>query len=133
RYGAVVKGKLIPETVKYKDLEMGRFEVTRSQFAEYDAKYEFEAGKENYPATNISFDQAKKYAAWLSRLTGESFRLPDEEEADVLYSAAGPSENTLDHWAGYSVNPDDAARLVPLIRELPTAAPLIKEVGSFKA
>ena len=41
------------------------------------------------------------------------------------------TENTLDHWAGYTVNPDDRERLRPLISQLRGKAPLLKEVGSF--
>jgi formylglycine-generating enzyme required for sulfatase activity len=42
------------------------------------------------------------------------------------------AENTLDYWAGYALNPDDAARLGQKTKELPGATPLLKEVGSFK-
>ena len=40
-------------------------------------------------------------------------------------------ENTLDYWAGYSPNPDDANRLRDKMKELPGAAPLLKPVGSY--
>lgn len=132
RYGIVVKGRLIPETVKYHDLEIGRFEVTRSQFAQFDSNYKFAPGTENYPANNVTFAQAQNYCAWLSRLTGESYRLVNETEAEALYGTSGATENTLDYWAGYAVNPDDAARLQPLIKGFGVPAPLLKEVGSFK-
>ena len=42
-------------------------------------------------------------------------------------------ENTLDYWAGYALNPDDAQRLEDKIKELPGDAPLLREVGSFAA
>jgi len=63
---------LIPEVVKRGELEIGRFEVTRVQFAEFDKNYKFDAGTENYPASGITFDQAKNYVAWLSRTTGQT-------------------------------------------------------------
>lgn len=132
RYGAVVAGKLVPETVEYKGLEVGRFEVTRAQYAEFDANYKYPPGTQNYPANNIGFEQAQKYILWLSRLTGSSYRLAQETEAEILYDAPSAAENTLDYWAGYSLNPDDAARLSTVIKELKTTAPLLKEVGSFK-
>lgn len=132
RYGLITSGKLIPETVKYKNLEIGRFEVTRAQFAEFDVNYKFPVGTENHPANNISFEQAQKYILWLNSLTGPTFRLIDEDEAGKLYDVSGVGENTMDYWAGYAVNPEDAVRLSPLIKELKTAAPLLKEVGSFK-
>lgn len=133
RYGVLVKDILIPETVAFQGLEVGRFEVTRAQYAHYDKSYGVDAGKENFPANHLRFEQAQAYCAWLSGVTGQVYRLPTEEEAAKLYDQAGPRENTLDHWAGYSLNPDDAARLQPTLKELGANAPLLKEVGSFSA
>jgi dipeptidyl aminopeptidase/acylaminoacyl peptidase len=132
RYGLLEKGTLIPETVRYGDLVIGRFEVTRAQFAQFDNAYPIEPGKENYPANGISFAQAKAYCDWLSRLTGRTYRLPREKEEASMYDKPAPAENTLDFWAGYPVNPDDAARLRPKIQELGSPAPLLKEVGIFQ-
>jgi hypothetical protein len=56
----------------------------------------------------------------------------NETEGETLYATAGVKENTLDYWAGYAVNPDDAERLRPLINRLGVSAPLLKEVGSFQ-
>ncbi|HXG67106.1 MAG TPA: S9 family peptidase, partial [Blastocatellia bacterium] len=36
RYGVMEENYLIPETVRHGDLEIGRFEVTRAQFAQFD-------------------------------------------------------------------------------------------------
>ncbi|MGH9760510.1 MAG: prolyl oligopeptidase family serine peptidase [Blastocatellia bacterium] len=131
RFGVTVNGALAPETVDFKGIQVGRFEVTRAQFAQFDKAYRVEPGKENYPANNITLDQARAYCGWLSKQTGKSYRLPDEKEAGQLYGAASPGENTLDYWAGYSVNFDDATRLSPKLKELGPGA-LLKEVGSFK-
>src|SRR5262249_48672631 len=109
------------------------FEVTRVQYAEFDKEYKVEPGRENYPASGISFDKAKAYCDWLSKLTGEKYRLPNEREADELYDKSESGENTLDYWAGYSVNPEDAASLQKKIKELAGVAPLLREVGSFHA
>jgi formylglycine-generating enzyme required for sulfatase activity len=43
-------------------------------------------GEDNVPATGISFEDATVYAAWLSRTTGEIWRLPTDDE---LAFAAG--------------------------------------------
>ena len=77
-----VKGKsvLIPEVVKRNDLEVGRFEVTRAQFAAFDKNYKFAPQTENYPANGITFDQATAYVAWLSKITGQTWRIPNENE-----------------------------------------------------
>src|SRR5208283_5382327 len=52
----------------------------------------------------VMFDQAKAYTEWLSKLTGQSWRLPTEKEAAGWYDKKD-GENTLDYWAGYSPNP----------------------------
>ncbi len=128
-YGQISNGKLIPETVSYKNLEIGRFEVTRAQFSQFDPNYKFAPGTENFPANNIRFEQAQKYIAWINRLTGSTYRLVNEIEQETIYGSPSGTENTLDYWAGYTVNPEDEVRLVPLIKQLPT---LLKEVGSFQ-
>jgi len=132
KLGAEAKsgGPLIPEVVKREKIEIGRFEVTRAQFAAFDAGQAVAPGTENHPANNIPFEKAKAYAAWLSELTGQVWRLPGEDEVASLYqSSAG--ENTLDYWAGYALNPDDVRKLEAKIKELGGGAPLLKEAGSF--
>ncbi|MHB1424600.1 MAG: prolyl oligopeptidase family serine peptidase [Gemmataceae bacterium] len=133
RYGVLLKDHLLPETVAYGDVRIGRFEVTRAQFAAFDKTYKVDPGYENYPANGIAFEQAKKYCAWLSKQTGRTYRLPTEEEAEELYEPTQGEENTLDHWAGYAVNPDDAAHLRKTLLEREEEAFLLKEVGCFRA
>ena len=121
---------LLPETVKRGDFEIGRFEITRAQFAAFDKDYKFDAGTDNFPSNGITLDQAKTYCKWLSELTAETYRLPNEKEAAALYKDR-PGENTLDYWAGYSLNPEDAHKLETEIKNLPGDAPLLREVGNF--
>jgi formylglycine-generating enzyme required for sulfatase activity len=85
KYGVLVKGKLIPEVVKRGPLEIGRFEVTRAQYLAWDNVYPFKPGTENFPANEITFAEAQGYAEWLSGLTGETWRLPFEDEVAALY------------------------------------------------
>ncbi|MBI3652666.1 MAG: prolyl oligopeptidase family serine peptidase [Acidobacteria bacterium] len=132
RYGLMVKNVLVPETVKQGALEIGRFEVTRAQYAQFDKGYAVEADQENYPANNITFEQARSYCEWLTKTTGETYRLANESEAETLYVTTGGAENTLDYWAGYALNPEDARRLKQKVAEVPGRAALLKEVGSFK-
>ncbi|HEV3025449.1 MAG TPA: SUMF1/EgtB/PvdO family nonheme iron enzyme, partial [Pirellulales bacterium] len=132
RCGVKDKDVLIPETVKHGKLQLGRFEITRAQFAEFDKTYAVDAGTDNYPANRITFEQAKDYCAWLSKQTGATYRLPNEDEAEDLYDKAAGTQNTLDYWAGYAVNPDDARRLQEKVKELGGKAPLLREVGSFQ-
>jgi dienelactone hydrolase len=133
RYGLLERDHLIPETIPHGKLHVGRFEVTRAQFAQFGKASKVEPGRVNYPANGITFEQAQKYCVWLSELTGRTYRLPTVEEAEDLYDSSAAEENTLDHWAGYALNPDDAARLREQLKELSGETPLLKEVGSFRA
>ena len=134
RYGTDFSAKpkpvLIPEVVKRGELEAGRFEITRAQFAEFDKSYKFDAGTENYPTNGITLDQAKAYAAWLSKTTGQTWRIPNKTEVASWYEKKD-GENTLDYWAGYALNPEDSALLAKKASELSGNAPLLKPVGSF--
>ena len=119
----------VPEVVDRDKFAVGRFEVTRAQYKAFDSSYVAAAGTEQFPATGVTFEQAKAYCVWLSKKTGQKFRLGNEEELGGMLKAS-KSENTLDQWAGYTVNPDDAARLSSLVDGLPAGA-LLKPVGSF--
>lgn len=107
RYGVREDGALLPELVPFGALEVGRFELTRAQYAAFDPAYELAAGEENLPATGISFERAKAYAAWAAERR-PGVRLPTQEEAEQLAEKAGTGGNTLDAWLGYAANPDDA-------------------------
>jgi hypothetical protein len=132
RFGVMVNGKLVPETVQFRGIHVSRFEVTRAQYAEFDATYPVQAGRENFPAGGILFEQALAYCDWLTRLTGAQWRLPNALEADRLHAAAADpgAANTLDDWAGYPPNAEDAFRLQEIAREL-GAGVLLREVGSL--
>lgn len=128
-FGISHDGTLTPEVVRHGQMEIGRFEVTRAQFAAFDPNYKFAAGTENYPANGIRYEQAKAYCAWLSKLTGAMYHLPTQAEAKSLYKPS-TKDNTLDYWAGYSVNPDDAVQLDGMLGSLAPGA-LLRPVGSF--
>src|SRR5204863_452657 len=59
---------------------------------------------------------------------GKRYRLPNEAKAETLYEKSEAGENTLDAWAGYTVNPDDALVLRDKLKALPPGA-LLREVG----
>jgi dipeptidyl aminopeptidase/acylaminoacyl peptidase/formylglycine-generating enzyme required for sulfatase activity len=122
---------LIPEVVRRDGLEIGRFEVTRSQFAEFDKGFKIPPGTGNFPANTITADQAQGYAAWLSKTTGQTWRIPSEDQVKELFEHHD-GENTLDYWAGYAPNPEDVGRLRDKAKELGGVAPLLKEVGGFR-
>ncbi len=133
RYGILFKGKLIPETVRWDSLKIGRFEITRAQFHEFQPDYLVKAGSENFPANEITFEQAQGYCAWLSEMTGQKYRLLRESEMTPILArirASSIEENTLAYWAGYHLTPDEYESLKPKFAELEKSALLLLEVGS---
>lgn len=134
-YGVHRSGSLLPETVPAEGLadgvEIGRFEVTRAQWKAFDPDYRIPAGTANHPVSGVTPEEARAYVRWLSESTGETYRLPTREELEALASRA-PAGNTLDHWAGYGPNPEDAGRLRRASASLSGPAPLLRPVGSFR-
>jgi formylglycine-generating enzyme required for sulfatase activity/class 3 adenylate cyclase len=53
-------------------------------------------GKDDAPITNVSWSDAKKFAAWLSATTGKAYRLPSEAEWE--YAARGGTQTK--YWWG---------------------------------
>lgn len=132
RYGIEHEGILIPEVVDYAGMKLGRFEVTRAQYQQFDSSYPVAAGEENLPASGLSFKQASEYARWLAGLTAQPFRLPTAGEADVISGSLDESTgNTLAYWAGYAPNPEDQSQIKLALTDTGIPAPLLKTVGSF--
>ncbi len=124
-FGVDHEGILVPEVVPYGDLQLGRFEVTEAQLAEFDPDRTVVAGHHDWPAAGVPFAQAQAYLRWLADRTGRSFRLPTVAEVKQLGKRGG---NTLDWWAGYTPNPEDAERLRQAVAEIGPAS-LLKPVG----
>ena len=132
-YGEESNGVLVPEVVELDSLWIGRFEVTRVQYAAYKKNLQFKTGTENYPQNEIDLEEAKAYCQWLSQVTGKKYRLPYEKEMRKLIQKAKGNvagENNLDYWAGYAITPDEATMLLPKIEQLENG--LLLSVGSFK-
>ena len=91
--------------VTIKLFAMGKYEVT---FEEYDRFAIAEGrplpsdhqgwGRGHRPVINVSWDDAKDYAAWLSKETGKRYRLPTESEWE--YAARSGAKQEV--WAGTS-------------------------------
>jgi formylglycine-generating enzyme required for sulfatase activity len=91
--------------VAVKSFAIGKYEVT---FEEYD-RFAIETGhslpgdegwgRGRQPVVNVSWEDAKDYVAWLSRKTGNRYRLPTESEWEYAARSGG-----LDHlWSGTSM------------------------------
>ncbi|MCP2604684.1 prolyl oligopeptidase family serine peptidase [Candidatus Aminicenantes bacterium AH-873-B07] len=145
--GIVVNGILVPETIKIGEIEVGRFEVTRAQFAQFLkenkqfntssligwTKNGFKPGTGNYPVSGIDFETAVKYCKWLSEKTGENYRLPKEGEMREWLKKCNGKENTLCYWAGYKLSPDEADLLEEKFKEVEKRQGLILPAGYFSA
>ena len=132
-YGIMEKNILIPETVPFKKdtTAIGRFEVTHAQYQSFKKEHTFEPGKQNHPV-QLSFKDALAYVEWLSKTTGENYRLPNKEEALQLHKKALKSaqkENTLTYWAGYDITIDEVNTFKNKFKDLTKS--LLMEVGSF--
>ncbi len=135
-YGVMHNGILIPETVSIKkdSTSIGRFEVTNAQYADFDQSHSYPEVRANYPVTGISKEKATQYINWLNKQTGETYRLPNAEEAKKLNQQArkvAASENTLNYWAGYDITLDEIPEFRQKLEKLDHT--LLKEVGAYKS
>lgn len=83
----------------------------------YDPSFTYEYGEEpEQPAVTMTQYSAQQYTKWLSRVTGQQFRVPTEAEweyaaragSDTAYSW-GESADDMDDYAWYFDNADDGA------------------------
>ena len=90
---------------------IGRFAVT---FEEWDAARvgggathdpnDARWGRGRQPVINVSWNDATEYAAWLSRQTGQAYRLPSEAEWEYACRAG----TTSPFWWGSSISTGQA-------------------------
>jgi formylglycine-generating enzyme required for sulfatase activity/class 3 adenylate cyclase len=96
-----------PHHVAIKAFAIGKFPVTvrewKSCVAAGACKYAA-TGADDQPVTNVSWNDAKQYTAWLSQATRKDYRLPSEAEWE--YAARGGSVTR--YWWGNQPQPGAA-------------------------
>jgi formylglycine-generating enzyme required for sulfatase activity len=93
--------------VTVKPFFIDRTEVTNAEYAEFVHATNYRppdgwsrnnppAGRERWPVTNVSLDDARAFAAWRSQRDHLSYRVPTEEEWE--YAARGGARGYLFPW-----------------------------------
>jgi formylglycine-generating enzyme required for sulfatase activity len=94
--------KMPLERVFVRDFSIAETEVTNAQYAEFIKETNHPApadwkdgeppkGRENFPVTNVSFEDAEEFCEWLGRKIGLPVRLPSEAEWE--FAARGTTSN----------------------------------------
>lgn len=87
-------------------------------------------GKERYPVIMITWDDAVAYCEWLSKVTGQEYRLPTEAEWEYAASGGKNSLKTIERY----LEPTQANFATDIGRasDLNTDLKFLQEVGSYQ-
>jgi len=129
-------------TVSLNAYQIGRTEVTVAQWKYYCGQNDLEmppappwGWQEGHPVVNILWSEAVDYCNWLSRTTGDAYRLPTEAEWE--YAAKGGPEGKsykysgaqwIDTVAWYSENANKTTH--PVARKMPNELGLYDMAGN---
>jgi formylglycine-generating enzyme len=92
------------------DFYLGKYEVTNEQFKKFKPEHNSgtsegaSLGDDKQPVVNVSWEDAVAYAGWLSKQSGQTYRLPTEAEWEYA-ARAGSSQSRF--WGN---NPDEACK-----------------------
>jgi len=92
------------------DFYLGRNEVTNEQFKKFKPQHNSGTSEgaslddARQPVVNVSWEEATAFAGWLSRQSGQTYRLPTEAEWEYA-ARAGSSQSRF--WGN---NPDEACK-----------------------
>ncbi|HPZ09954.1 MAG TPA: SUMF1/EgtB/PvdO family nonheme iron enzyme [Candidatus Eremiobacteraeota bacterium] len=86
---------------------MGRYPVTNKEYCLYDSSRKNPG--DNLPVVNVSWNDAVAYCKWLSKKTGENYRLPTEAEWEYACRAGTTTEyywgdEMKDYYCWYYAN-----------------------------
>lgn len=106
-------------------------EITIAEYSQYAAAVGAKIPRTkslgpDFPVFMVSWDDAYNYAKWLSRETGEKYRLLSESEWE--YVASGGKKSPF--WWGYTMERNKAHCFLGCNQELNTSIPM--KVGSFE-
>jgi formylglycine-generating enzyme required for sulfatase activity/serine/threonine protein phosphatase PrpC len=119
-------------TVSIRKFAVSAKEITIAEYNQYVAATGAKSPKikglaSEFPVFSVSWDDAYNYAKWLSKETGEKYRLLSESEWE--YAASG-GETSPFSW-GYNMEPNKAHCFLGCNQELNTNIPM--KAGSFEA
>jgi len=125
-----------------KNYEMGKYHVTKGEFAKFVSETGYDAGStcyewdgsnwdkrsgsnwrnpgftqdDNHPVTCVSWNDAQAYASWLAKKTGKQYRLPIESEWEYACAGGTTTEycgsNDINAVAWYKENSNSATHPV---------------------
>lgn len=123
--------KLPIERVIVRDFSMSETEVTNAQYAEFVKETDYSAptgwkdgevpkGWENFPVTNVSYQDAVEFCKWLEKKIGLPVRLPTEAEWEK--AARGSTENKYpwgSEWKKDAGNSEENGGKVAAVKSFP--------------